>query len=294
MTSVDVRTRTGGTAGTVELDDSIFAVKVSVPLMHQVVTAQLAAARSGTHSTKTRAEVRGGGAKPWRQKGTGRARHGSTREPQWKGGGVAFGPKPRDHSVSVPKKMKAAALRSALSDRAREGSVLVVDGLSFDKPKTKDAVASLKAWGADGKVLLVLTLDDINVAYAFRNLPKVHVIAEHQLNVYDVLNADKVVFMKGALDVFQTRVGKSKEGEEVASAPEPGSESPTTGSESPTTGSESQTTGGVRGVAGPSPAQGFGGAAPDEKTGNESEAPRSVDEARETPRSESQEGDSSS
>jgi large subunit ribosomal protein L4 len=207
--NVKVLTPTGESGSDIALDDSIFSAKVNVPLMHQVVTAQLAAARAGTHSTKTRGEVRGGGAKPWRQKGTGRARHGSSREPQWKGGGVSFGPKPRDHSQSVPKKMKAAALRSALSARASEGKLFVVDGLSSERPKTKEALAALKAWGIEGKVLLVLTLDDRNVAYAFRNLPEVHVIAEHQLNVYDVINADNVIFVRAAVEALQARGKRS-------------------------------------------------------------------------------------
>ena len=208
--NVKVMTPTGEGTSEVSLDDAIFGAKVSVPLMHQIVTAQLAAARSGSHSTKTRGEVRGGGAKPWRQKGTGRARHGSSREPQWKGGGITFGPKPRDHSQSVPKKMKAAALRSALSVRAQDGKVIVFEGLALEKPKTKEAIAALKAWGVEGKVLLVLTPDDRNVAYAFRNLPKVHVLAESQLNVYDIINADVVAFGRAALDALQARLSKSK------------------------------------------------------------------------------------
>jgi large subunit ribosomal protein L4 len=208
--NVKILTPTGESTSEFALDDSIFGAKISVPLMHQIVTAQLAAARAGTHSTKTRGEVRGGGAKPWRQKGTGRARHGSSREPQWKGGGITFGPKPRDHSQSVPKKMKAAALRSALSVRAKDGKVLVVDGLGSEKPKTKEAVAALKSWGIEGKVLLVLTLEDRNVAYAFRNLPHVHVLAEHQLNVYDIINADTVVFVRTAIEALQARLVKSK------------------------------------------------------------------------------------
>ncbi len=207
--NVQVVTPAGERSGEIALDDAIFGAKVNVGLMHQVVVAQLAAARAGTHSTKTRGEVRGGGAKPWRQKGTGRARHGSTREPQWAGGGVAFGPHPRDHSVSVPKKMKTLALRSALSDRAREERIVVVDGFELPQPKTKEAVAALKAWSVDGKVLLVLTTGDENVAYSFRNLPKVHVIAEDQLNVYDVLNADHLIFSKPALEAFQSRQTKS-------------------------------------------------------------------------------------
>ena len=273
--NVKVLNASGESSGEVALDDAIFGAKVNVPLMHQIVLAQLAAARAGTHSTKTRGEVRGGGAKPWRQKGTGRARHGSTREPQWKGGGVAWGPKPRDHSQSVPKKMKAAALRSALSDRAREGSVLIVDGLSYEKPKTKDAVASLKAWGAEGKVLLVLTLDDTNVAYAFRNLPRVHVIAEQQLNVYDVLNADRVVFVKSALDALQARVGTEK-----AHAEDPTPEATTP----------------AGGVVEARPPGGFGGSqggAPGDRDATEPESGNER-EARETPRSEGPENESAS
>ena len=205
--NLKVLSPSGEGSGDVTLDDAIFGAKVNVALMHQVVVAQLAAAHAGTHSTKTRGEVRGGGAKPWRQKGTGRARHGSTREPQWKGGGVAFGPKPRDHSVSVPKKMKALALRSALSDRAREGRIVVADGFELDKPKTKDAVAALRAWGVEGKALVVLTTGDENIAYSFRNLPTVHILTEGQLNVYDILNADHLIFSKAALDAFQARQG---------------------------------------------------------------------------------------
>lgn len=205
--NVDVRTPTGETTGQVELDDRLFAAKVNGPLMHQVVVAQLAAARAGTHATKTRGEVRGGGSKPWRQKGTGRARHGSIREPQWKGGGAVFGPKPRDYAMSVPKKMKAAALRSALSARASEGRLVVADGLAFDKPRTKDAISALQAWGVAGKVLLVLTTDEVAVAYAFRNLEGMHVISCDQLNTYDVLDAATVIFTRTSLDAFQSARG---------------------------------------------------------------------------------------
>ena len=211
--NVPVLTPSGESSGDVALDEAIFGVRVNVPLMHQVVVAQLAAARSGTHSTKTRGEVRGGGAKPWRQKGTGRARHGSIREPQWKGGGTVFGPKPRDHSVSVPKKMKAQALRSALSDRARNGRVFVVEGFESPKPRTKDAIAALRAWEVTGKVLLVLAPGEEMVAYSFRNLPQVHVIAEHQLNVYDVMNADSLVISRTALDSLQARLGRGNHAE---------------------------------------------------------------------------------
>jgi large subunit ribosomal protein L4 len=245
--NVNVLTPSGERSGEIVLDDAIFAAKVNVPLMHQVVVAQLAAARAGTHSTKTRGEVRGGGAKPWRQKGTGRARHGSTREPQWKGGGIVFGPRSRDHSLDVPKKMKALALRSAVSARAGEGRLVVIDGLSFEKPKTKEAVAALKNWNVEGKVLVVLMSDDVNVAFAFRNLTSVHVIEEHQLNVYDVLNADWLVFVRSALEAFQSRL--------LGTAPKgPQETQPQETQPRETQPDESPPAGGVREAAGPSPA----------------------------------------
>src|ERR687887_453642 len=171
MGDVQVRTQTGGNAGTVTLADSIFGVQPNVPVMHQVVTAQLAGARAGTQSTLTRAEVRGGGKKPWRQKGTGRARQGSTRSPHWAGGGVALGPKPRSYRQRTPKKMVQLALRSALSDRAAEGRIAVVQGWDFDQPKTRDAVAALKALGLDGRVLVVVDRGGDVAALSFRNLP---------------------------------------------------------------------------------------------------------------------------
>src|SRR6188472_3524018 len=160
MASVTVKTTAGADAGTLELDESTFGIEPNVPVMHQVVTAQLAARRAGTQSTKTRSEVRGGGAKPWKQKGTGRARAGSSRSPIWRGGGVALGPKPRKYTQKTPKKMVRLALRSALSDRAAEGKVLVVDAWGWDAPKTKDAKAALAALGATGRVLVVLTDGD--------------------------------------------------------------------------------------------------------------------------------------
>jgi large subunit ribosomal protein L4 len=200
MATVDVRTATGGTAGTVELDDSVFGVQPNVPLMHQVVTAQLAGARAGTQSTKTRAEVRGGGAKPWKQKGTGRARAGSSRSPAWTGGGVALGPKPRSYVQKTPKKMIRAALLSALSDRHSQGNVLVLDQWSFDAPSTKAAKALLAALELTGKkVLVVCGPDDINVALSFRNLDDTHPILATELNAYDVLVSDVVLFTKATL-----------------------------------------------------------------------------------------------
>lgn len=199
MATIDVLKVTGGKAGSIELDDGIFGIEPNVPVMHQVVNAQLAAKRSGTHSTKTRAEVRGGGAKPWKQKGTGRARVGSSRVPQWRGGGVAMGPKPRDYSQRTPKKMKRLALYSALSDRASENNVLVVDGWSFEQPKTKQAKDALSSIGAEGKVLLVIDDADTNTRKSFRNLANAHVISPTQLNVFDVLSNDVIVFTKGNL-----------------------------------------------------------------------------------------------
>ncbi|MFP5326858.1 MAG: 50S ribosomal protein L4, partial [Acidimicrobiia bacterium] len=199
MAEVTLRTATGTESGTVQLDDTYFGIQPNVPVMHQVVTAQLAARRAGTHSTKTRAEVRGGGAKPWRQKGTGRARQGSTRAPHWAGGGVAAGPKPRDYSQKTPKKMIQLALRSALSDRAADGKVVVVDAWSFDAPKTKDAIAALAALGVERKVLVVLDRDD-EVAYkSFRNVPDVQIILRSELNAYDVLCNDWIVFTQATL-----------------------------------------------------------------------------------------------
>src|SRR5437763_2654919 len=171
MTSVTVKSSAGADAGTVELDDALFGVQPNVPVMHQVVTAQLAGIRAGTQSTKTRAEVRGGGAKPWRQKGTGRARQGSTRAPHWSGGGVALGPKPRSYAQKTPKKMIQLALRSALSDRAADGKVAVVDAWNFDEPKTRHGVAALTALGLEGRVLVVLGDDDDAAVRCFRNLP---------------------------------------------------------------------------------------------------------------------------
>ena len=195
MASVTVH----GTKETVELDDAVFGVTPNVPVMHQVVTAQLAAARSGSQSTLTRAEVRGGGRKPWRQKGSGRARQGSIRAPQWRGGGVALGPKPRSYRQRTPKKMIQLALRSALSDRAAEGRIVVVDSWAFDAPRTREAKAALSALELTGRVLVVLGRDDDVAALSFRNLPEAHVLAASELNAYDVLCSDWVVFTRATL-----------------------------------------------------------------------------------------------
>lgn len=199
MVSVPVRDTGGAERGTVELTADVFGIDPNVAVMHQVVTAQLAARRSGTHKTRTRSEVRGGGGKPWRQKGTGRARHGSIRSPLWRGGGIAHGPRPRNYAQSTPKKMKRLALRSALSDRAAEGRIIVVEDWGFDVPSTKSAVAKLEALGAGGRVLAVLERDDVAALKSFRNLPRVHTLPADQLNTYDVLVSDVVVFTAAAL-----------------------------------------------------------------------------------------------
>ncbi len=199
MASVDIRTPSGETAGSVDLDPAVFAITPNVAVMHQVVVAQLAAARSGTQATLTRSEVSGGGAKPWRQKGSGRARQGSTRAPHWRGGGVALGPKPRSYRQRTPKKMVQLALRSALSDRAAENRVMVVDSWAFTAPKTREARASLDTLGLTGKVLLVLGADEEYAAKSFRNLPKVQLVKSSELNAYDILCNDWVVFTRATL-----------------------------------------------------------------------------------------------
>ena len=201
---------TGKATGDRDLPEEIFGGEVNVPLMHQVVTAQLAEARSGTASTKTRSEVRGGGKKPWRQKGTGRARHGSSRSPIWTGGGVVFGPHPRSYSVKVNKKMRAAALRSALADKAGSGAVWVLDG--FTETKTKAAAAALKAAGIEGRVLMVLDPEDEGsrtVDRAFRNLDKAGFSLVGSIGTYDVLVAEAIIFTSAAFDRF---TNKTKEG----------------------------------------------------------------------------------
>jgi large subunit ribosomal protein L4 len=199
MANVDLLTPTGQKAGSVTLDDTIFGIEPHVAVMHQVVVAQLAARRSGTQSTKTRSDVRGGGAKPFKQKGTGRARAGTTRAPQWRGGGVALGPKPRTYEQRTPKKMKRLALRSALSDRAADGKVTVVDEWAFGTPSTKAAAKALDALGVAGRALVVVSGADDITWKSFRNLPSVHLITPGELNTYDVLVSDHVVFSRDTL-----------------------------------------------------------------------------------------------
>jgi LSU ribosomal protein L4P len=201
--NVDVIDLKGKKAGSVVLPGSIFDVPTNIPLMHQVVVAQLAAARQGTHATKTRGEVAGGGKKPFRQKGTGNARQGSIRAPHFTGGGIVHGPQPRDYDQRTPKKMKQGALRSALSDRARADRIHVVTALfEGDKPSTKAALAALRAIVEDRQALVVLERGNELTALSLRNVPEVHVLWADQLNTYDVLDADDIVFTQAALESF--------------------------------------------------------------------------------------------
>ncbi len=201
--NVDVIDLKGKKAGTVVLPGSIFDVPTNIPLMHQVVVAQLAAARQGTHATKTRGEVAGGGKKPFRQKGTGNARQGSIRAPHFTGGGIVHGPQPRDYDQRTPKKMKQGALRSALSDRARADRIHVVTALfEGEKPSTKAALAALRAIVEDRQALVVLERGNELTALSLRNVPEVHVLWADQLNTYDVLDADDIVFTQAALESF--------------------------------------------------------------------------------------------
>jgi large subunit ribosomal protein L4 len=205
MATIEVKDVNGQTLRERELSEALFGQTVNVPVMHQVVVAGAAAQRAGTHSTKTRGDVSGGGAKPWRQKGTGRARHGSNRSPIWAGGGIAHGPQPRDHDIRVNRKMKRAALRSALSDAAASGKLAVIDELLFEGPKTKDAAAVLDALELYGKILVVLAEPDENVEKSFRNLSGVRIDYPGNLSTYDVLFADRVLFTTGSLDALEAR-----------------------------------------------------------------------------------------
>ncbi|MDH6197884.1 large subunit ribosomal protein L4 [Mycobacterium frederiksbergense] len=214
---IDVKTPAGKTDGSVELPAALFDVEPNIALMHQVVNAQLAAKRQGTHSTKTRAEVSGGGKKPYRQKGTGRARQGSTRAPQFTGGGIVHGPQPRDYSQRTPKKMIAAALRGALSDRARNERIHAITELvEGQTPSTKSAKSFLGSLTDRRKVLVIIGRTDEVGAKSVRNLPGVHVISPDQLNTYDVLNADDLVFSVEALNAYiSSNTKDEKEGASV-------------------------------------------------------------------------------
>lgn len=228
-----------GKRSELELSPELFDAQVNVPVMHEVVRAQLAGARSGTHATKNRGDVRGGGRKPWRQKGTGRARQGSRRSPQWVGGGIAHGPTPRDHSMRINKKVRALALRSALTDRAREGKVVVVDLPRFEEPDTKQGLSLLGEWGAEGnRILLIFGRDEAasesltNVVKSFRNLPEVLMVSYP--TAYSVLNADTVIFTKVALEELSTIGGSGRGRSEGRS----GEEGNTVGRDAPEASSE--------------------------------------------------------
>ncbi len=211
MAEVEIRTPQGDVEGTASLPAEVFDVQANIPLIHQVVVAQLAAARQGTHHAKSRGEVRGGGRKPYKQKGTGRARQGSTRAPQFVGGGTVHGPTPRSYGQRTPKKMKAAALRGALSDRARNDRVHVVTAVvESDAPSTKTAAAMVRRVTEREQVLFVVERSDSNGWKSLRNVANVHVIAPDQLNTYDVLVSDDVIFTAGALSDFLDRAAKKE------------------------------------------------------------------------------------
>jgi len=203
MAKIEMKSAAGKKAASIEVADSMFGITPNIPVMHQVVVAQLAHRRSGTQSTKTRSEVRGGGKKPFKQKGTGNARQGSIRAPHFSGGGVALGPKPRKYSQRTPKKMIQLALRSALSDRMSENKVVVVEDWGFDAPSTKAASAAITALGMSGRVLIVLERKDESAWKSFRNLTNVHVLSTPELNAYDILCNDWIVFTKASLPAME-------------------------------------------------------------------------------------------
>ena len=230
--TVDVKNTAGKKAGTATLPEAIFGQEVNVPLIHQVVVAQLAAARQGTHKVKGRGEVSGGGKKPWRQKGTGRARQGSIRAPQWTGGGIVHGPVPRGYAQRTPKKMVVAVLRGALSDRAAEGRVHVVENLvEGDKPSTKQALTTIKALTSAKKIVVALGRDEDVAWLSLRNAPEVHAIVADQLNAYDVLVADEIVFTSAALDAFLAGPQKGKAVKAVATSDEAAADQSVSGDE---------------------------------------------------------------
>ena len=221
MTSVTVKTPAGASAGSVELPSDIFDAQVNVGLLHQVVVAQLAAARQGTHQAKRRGEVSGSGKKPFKQKGTGRARQGSIRAPQYRGGGVVHGPKPRDYEQRTPKKMKSAALRGALSDRARSGNVHVLSAIvEGETPNTKSALAAINSVSTAKNILVVVDRTDLVSWMSLRNVEAIHLVAVDQLNTYDVLVSDDVVFTKAAIEALSNGPARGKSAKAVASSAE--------------------------------------------------------------------------
>lgn len=207
MPTVEVKDVKGKKTGTAKLSDAVFATEPNTAVVHQVVRSQMAARRSGTHDTKTRGQVRGGGAKPWRQKGTGRARAGSTRSPLWTGGGTVFGPHPRSYAFKVPNKMIKLAMRSVLSSKLAEGSLTVVDGFDLDEPSTKRAAEALAALGVQGKATIVVADDDVNAILSLRNLPLVRVITASEANTYDLVDNTAVVLTKPSAEWLEGVLG---------------------------------------------------------------------------------------
>lgn len=204
MATIELHDVTGKRLGSRGLPSDVFEAKVSVPLMHQVVVAGMAGIRAGTHATKTRGEVSGGGKKPWRQKGTGRSRQGSIRSPQWVGGGVSHGPRPGSHAMRVNKKMRRGAIRSALTDALQSGKIAVVDAIAFEEPKTRVAAGLLETLGLEGRVLIVLPEPDTIVERSFRNLPSVRIAYATSLGTYEVLRADRILFTDAAVGVLES------------------------------------------------------------------------------------------
>jgi large subunit ribosomal protein L4 len=199
MATIEIKDTAGKKVGTADVSDAVFGIEPHTHAMHQVVRSQMAARRAGTHSTKNRSAVRGGGRKPWRQKGTGRARAGTIRAPQWKGGGVVFGPSPRSYAFKVPNKVVKLAMRSALSAKTQDGVLYVVDELKFEKPSTKDAAKVLDAFGIEGRVTIVVGNEDDNAVLSFRNLPQARVITVGEANTYDIIDNTAVLFTQPAL-----------------------------------------------------------------------------------------------
>ncbi|MBQ9003037.1 MAG: 50S ribosomal protein L4 [Eggerthellaceae bacterium] len=199
MATIEIKTAEGSAAGTAELADSVFGIEPNVPVMHQVVRMQRASWRAGTSNTLTRGKVRGGGRKPWRQKGTGRARQGTIRAPHWRGGGVVFGPHPRSYAFKVNKKEIKLAIRSALSAKLADEQLIVVDKFEFDKPRTKDAVAVLKALGVEGRCTIVVNEENVNAILSFRNIPTVDIITSGEENTYELLDNKFLIFEQDAL-----------------------------------------------------------------------------------------------
>ncbi len=207
MAKIDIKTADGKKASTAEIADSVFGIEPNVPVMHQVVRMQRASWRAGTHDSKTRGQVRGGGRKPWRQKGTGRARQGTIRAPHWRGGGVVFGPHPRSYAFKVNKKEIKLAIRSALSAKLADGQLIVVDDFGIKEPRTKDAAAILKALGVEGRTTIVVGNEDVNAFLSFRNIPTVDIIPVDEANTYELLDNKYLIFTEEALRKLEEAIG---------------------------------------------------------------------------------------